>query len=467
MVKDMNITIARSKILTAQTIWAETLALTVILTAMGFGINDPFFLNHSFPWLILAPLLIGLRYGFLFGMSSTALFILLFIFGSYFNWVDMPVFPVESVVGMILVTMISAEFHDLWQRKLQPLQYKHQQLQSRMNYFSRTYHILKASHSQLEQQTANYTKSLRSSLLEIERHISTLEKEDDTSLNGMANHILNILSEYGSIQTASVYVVSKDKKIMLNPVGCLGNPPSLWPTNPLVTAALNTGYVTSIQMFDERIEHEILVVIPLIDIFQKIWGIVIINEMSLFAMQQNTLDLFSLLGGHIGDLIQRRSEAHCLSKDVWLNFEYELRRVLKEVLGFKADAALVISIFNDEESQSLLISRFRSELRGLDKVLTFKDTSGRYIIIKLLPLTDEKGLKSFLFRLGLTDTIDIETTDFKKNRFSLSEGDVSVYSWILNGTHSPEKVLSKITKLCQPDDAANSKKGDCYENISA
>lgn len=463
----MNTMIAGSKVVTTQTAWLETLILTAILVAMGFGFNDPFFLNHTFPWLILAPLLIGLRYGFVFGMTSTALFIVLFTIGRYFNWVSIPTFPVETLVGMILVTMISAEFHDLWQRKLQPLQYKHQQLESRMNGFSRIYHILKASHSHLEQQTGNYTKSLRSSLLEIENHILTLAKDEGAALDGMGDHILNILNEYGSIQTASIYAVSKDKKIILNHVASLGSPPSLWPNNPLVTAALNTGYVTSIQTYDERIEHEILVVIPLIDVFQRIWGVVIINEMSMFAMQENTLDLFSLLGGHIGDLIQRRSEANWLSKDVWINFEYELRRVLKELLGFKVNAALVISIINAEENQEALIAKFRSEVRGLDKVLTFKDTLGRYIVIKLLPLTDKNGLDSFLTRIGITDAIDMETTDFKKYSHCPTEGDVTIYSWILNSTHTSEKVLTKINQLCKPNNAVDNRKGDYYENISA
>lgn len=468
----MNITLARSKVSTSQTAWLETVVLTVILVAIGYGINaaDPFYLHHQFPWLILAPLLIALRYGFLFGMSSTVLLIFLFTSGKYFNWVPISDFPVEMVVGLLLVTMIAAEFHDIGQQKLQPLQYKYQQLQLRMNDFSRIYHILKASHSQLEQQTANYTKSLRTSLLDIENQVLILAKDDGTPLSGMAEHILDILSAYGSIQTASIYAVSEDKKLILSPLACLGNPPSLWPTNPLVTAALNTGNVTSIQTYNERIDQEILVVIPLVDIFQKIWGVVIINEMSMFAMQENTLDLFALLGGHIGDLIRRRTEASRLSKDLWLNFEYELRRVLKEVLGFKIDAAIVISITNGVETQDLFSSKFHAQLRGLDKILTFKDDLGRQIIINLLPLTNEHGLKSFLSRMGLMNAIDMGTiTDFKEDRiYPTLETEVTVYSWILNGTHTPEKVLSKIAQLCQRNESTGNKNGGYYyENISA
>jgi hypothetical protein len=470
-----NITLARSKIVTSQTAWLETLALTAILIAIGYGINtaDPFYLHHQFPWLILAPLLIGMRYGFLFGMSSTALFTILFIVGRYFNWVFVPIFPVEMVVGMLLVTMISAEFHDIWQQKLQPLQHKYHHLMLRMNEFSRTYHILKASHSQLEQQTANHIKSLRTSLLDFEKQILTLAKNDSVPLSDMGDHILDILSEYGSIQTASVYAVSEDKKIILSPLACLGNPPSLWPTDHLVMAALNTGHVTSIQTHDGGVDHEILVVIPLIDVFQKIWGIVIINEMSMFAMQENTLDLLALLGGHIGDLIQRRTAANWLSKNVWLDFEYELKcvlqRVLKEVLSFKIDAAVVVSIINRAETQDLFITKFRSELNGIDKVLNFRDDFDRHIIVNLLPLTDENSLKNFLYRLGLMDSIDIESlTGVEEGDFQHSlESDITIYSWILNDSHSPEKVLAKITQLCQGNELAHSNGDYCYDDIAA
>jgi hypothetical protein len=469
----MNIPLVRSKNLISQTAGLETLAVTAILLAIGYGIDaaDPFYLHHQFPWLIVAPLLIALRYGFLFGMSSTFLLVGLLMVGKYSNWQSVPVFPVEMVVGMLLVTMIAAEFHDLWQQKIQPLQHKYQHLLLRMNEFSRAYHILKASHSQLEQQTANYIKSLRTSLLDIEKQMLILAKDDGAPLSGISNHILDILSEYASIQTASVYAVSKNKKVILSPLARLGNPPALWATNPLLTAALKTRNVTSIQTHEEGADHEILVVVPLVDVFQNIWGVIIINEMSMFAMQDNTLDLLALLGGHIGDLVQRRTQVNLLSKNVWLDFEYELRRILKEMLSLKIDAAVVVSILNCVETQDLFIEKFRSELRGLDKVLNFKDYSGRHIIIHLLPLTDKNGLKSFLYRLGLMDSIDIETlTDSEKSETSNCQtlgNEVTIYTWTLNNAHSPEKVLSKIASLCQTNQLDNSNGDYCYENISA
>ena len=52
--------------------WIETFGLTAIVLAASFVTqqNDPFRLGGSFPWPILAPLLAGLRYGFIHGFAS-------------------------------------------------------------------------------------------------------------------------------------------------------------------------------------------------------------------------------------------------------------------------------------------------------------------------------------------------------------------------------------------------------------
>lgn len=450
----MKLTLATSRSLVSKTAWLETLVLTGILPAVGYKINaiDPFYLDNRFPWLILAPLLVTLRYGFIFGMSSAVSLISLLALGRYLDWPIAPVFPVEMAVGMVLITMIAAEFQDISRQKLQQLQHKYHYLKLRTDEFSRAYHVLKGSHSLLEQQTDNHKKSMRNVLLDLQGQVLSLAKHDGELLGGIGDPILNLFSEYGSIQVASLYAVSEERKISSHPVACLGKPPALWPANLLIKEALKTGHVTSIRTFDEEAENEVLVVIPLIDVFQRIWGVVIVNEMSMFALQKNTLDLLSLLGGHVGDLIKRRAVGNLLDKNVWLEFECDLRRTLEEVRSFETVAAMVVSIVSSEALYDALMSLFRAECRGLDKVLTFRDDLGRQVIIQLLPLTDENGLKDFLSRLNLKDILDRKTslTSFEEGKaFQILDANVAIYSWILSDKHSPEKVLSKIEQLCQ------------------
>jgi polysaccharide biosynthesis protein PelD len=439
--------------------WLDTFILTLLLPSIGYAIDstDPFYLNTKFPWLIFAPILISLRYGFRLGISNTCLLIAILVLGKSLSWHTIPYFPVEMIVGMLLATLMTAEFHELWQKKLHPLQRQHSHLKLRMEKFSRSYHILKGSHSKLEKQLSAYTKSMRTSLLELQKHVQSLEKQEGEPLNGIGEQILAIFSDYGNIQTASIYSVSEHKKVGLHPIAVLGHTPSLWPTNPLVRETLKTGSVTSVNINDEHHEQDIVVVIPLIDVYQKIWGVVVVHEMPLFALQDNTLDLFSLLGGHIGDLVQRRTETTLLTKTNWGELEYEVRRVFNDAHDTKNEAAVIMSITSNLNTYQSLMSKFRSELRDLDKVLSFKDDFSRHVIIKLLPLTNENGLNNFISRLDLMHTINFDALGSSDSEFSFSSlaENVEIHSWVLNDVQTPENLMSKIAHLCQNNSVSN------------
>ena len=54
-------------------VWAETLVLTAAPPSLGLWLSprDPLFIDARFPWLVLAPLLLGLRHGFARALAST------------------------------------------------------------------------------------------------------------------------------------------------------------------------------------------------------------------------------------------------------------------------------------------------------------------------------------------------------------------------------------------------------------
>jgi hypothetical protein len=453
----MDLHISKTEGFFSRTAWLETLALTFLFPAIGYQIDvsDPFYLNTQFPWLIFLSILISLRYGFLFGMISIALLIALFLLCLHFNWVTTPsVIPSEMLVGILLTTVITAEFHDIWRRKLQPLQYKHQYLQLRMDEFSRAYYLLKESHALLEQQIAT-SKSLHTWLRELQNQILALANHGGEPLEDIGDQVLDLFVNYGSIQTASIHSVSKNHKINVNPVTRLGNPPPFRPTHPLIVEALQTGQVTSFQRESEAREYEILVVVPLVDVFNKIWGIVVVNEIPLFALQENTLDRFALLGGYVGDLIQRRAERNTIKDSVKKEFELELLRAWKEAKSIKMTATVILFIFDQVESHNRIISEFRSQLRGFDKVWSIRDDiQGRSIIINLLPSMDKDNLQDFLARFYPLESNNWNTSiesEAGERKVILPVG-LTIYSWVLNEkTLSIRPILSKVAEFCPPD----------------
>ena len=96
----------------------ETLLLTLVLPCIGLHLSaDPFFLNENFPWLILAPLLVGLRYGFAYSFASALGITFSIGLAWHLNFIAMTSFPVEFIVGVLTVALLTGEFRDIWVRR--------------------------------------------------------------------------------------------------------------------------------------------------------------------------------------------------------------------------------------------------------------------------------------------------------------------------------------------------------------
>ncbi|SFM25465.1 hypothetical protein [Nitrosomonas communis] len=431
--------------------WVESIIVTILLPVIGYMIDslDPFFVNYHFPWLILAPLLIALRHGLAYGIVAATVLVGIVTTGFLFDWQEVPFFPKEMIVGLLLVTIISAEFHETWIRKIKFFESKYHHINARMDKFTREYHLLKGSHRQLELHVASQAKSLRSFLHDLERHILSLEKNEGEPLKGISASILKLFSDFASVQIAAIYAITDDERKEINPepVAYLGHTPPLLISDPLVREALKTGLVASIKLENENAMDTpgTLVVIPLIDVYQKIWGLVVVNEMPLFALQESTMDLFAVLGGSIGDLVKRRAEAYSYIDDRGKDVELKLRRVLNEIKLLKTSAMLIGAIIDSEELKNKYLTRFQANLRGVDKIWIFNDEQNYKTYLILLPYTDENGANEFLNRIGLSELL-AKKVCYESNTKVLSyhDSEVSLNMWSLNNKTSLKKLVSEI-----------------------
>lgn len=437
-----------------KTRWTESIAISLLLPVIGYAIDpaDPFYLDYRFPWLILAPIFTSLRYGFVCGMTSSVLLISMVLSSFYLGWPEVPFFPKEVIVGLLLLTVISAEFHESWTRKIKLLDYRYNHLKVRMDKFSRSYHLIKGSHFQLEQHLASQAKSLRLSLLDLKKKILSLEKNTGEPLAGIGEHILKILSSHVNVQIAAIYAVNEQKKSCAERVACLGQPRALSASDPVIEEALRTGHVANIEVEKTAAVTAggALVAIPLVDVYQKIWGVIVVNEMPLFALQEATMDLLAVLGGEIGDLIKRRAESHCSDDDGGKAFENRLRRILREAKDLKTSAVAIATVISSQELQSKLLAKFQTELRGVDEILVVKNTWDRQVFLMLLPYTDENGANEFLNRMELS-RLSAEAICHRSDGMALSIGnsDIRVCMWILDNKTSLEKILPEIDRACK------------------
>lgn len=421
--------------------WIEPIIISFLFPSIGYVIDykDPFFIDYAFPWLVFAPLLIALRYGFAGGLVCVSLLIGMVTIAFFLEWPQVPYIPKGMLIGMLLVTMISAEFYDVWYRKNKLLEEKYCHVGLRMDEFTRDYHLLKGSHNQLEQHLANHAKSLRSCLFDLKKQILSLKNHEGGPLKGIGKEILKLFSNYANIHTAAVYEINEHNKIVREPVAYLGTPSPLWISDPLIIEAVKTRHVASINTVknDALVAAGALAVIPLVDVYKKIWGLVVVNEMPLFAFQQNTMDLLAVLGGSVGDLIKRRAESYDNKKAL----EVGLARILIDIKQLNTSAVMIGAILSARNNQSECQTRFLTELRVVDKIWILEENQRYHFFLIVLPYTDSQGALDFLKRTGLPMPSTIEGCQYSNN------DEASIYVRVLDRKNSIEEILSEISQF--------------------
>lgn len=431
-----------------KTKWIETLFISFLFPSIGYLVDykDPFFFDYAFPWLVFAPLLVTLRYGFAYGFVCISLLIGMVTIVYFLGWQQASFMSNEILIGMLLVTIISAEFHDTLYRKIKLLEDKYNYVRLRTDEFTRDYHILKGSHNQLEQHLANHAKSLRSCLIDLEQQTLSLKCHGGEPLKGVGKEILKLFGNHVNIHTAAIYEINEQNKIDPEPVANFGRPSPLAISDPLIKEALKTRYVTSINMTNNNamVAGGALVVIPLVDVYRKIWGLVVVNEMPLFSLEENTMDLLAVLGGSIGDLIKRRAESSGNTKSL----EIGLARILIDIRQLNTSAAIVGVIVNAEKNQSEYRPRFLAELRVVDRLWILKENQKYHFFVIALPYTDSQGAFDFLKRVGLSLPLTNEVYQKSNNEaFNYSNNESSIYLRVLNKKNSTKEILSEISQF--------------------
>lgn len=425
--------------------WLETIAITGAIPAAAFFVNptDPFLLESDFPWIILAPILLGCRYGFAHGFGSALVLVAGLGMSWHFGYLPTAIFPTSLSLGLIFTGIVTGEFGQFCLRRHDQHVARYNYLQTRFDEFSRVYQVLKVSHARLEQQVAGAPVSLRTSLLKFREFLSTCQFNESVPLGGVGESILQIFRECGAVQIAALYQVVSPFGVDLTPAARLGMPPALVTSNPLVQEVLRTGQTVSIKVDDfSAAEDGILAVVPLVDVKGQIWGVVTINEMPFVDFQQNsTLDLLTIVGGYIGDIIRVHSGGGKFNQKALAdNFQSQLERCLTDVRRHQLPAGLVTLDVGNQRLPGSLVKQIQAQSRGLDTVWVPGGTDKSGVICTLLPLTDEDGVAIYIQKLKAL---------VKEQDTSLADTDVAVSGKILGAKHSASELIEEIEKIAK------------------
>lgn len=382
--------------------WLETFLFSGLAIGLGLWLSpdDPLLVN-GFPWPLLAPLLVGVRYGFVRGLVSAGMLVAaLFILR---RW-GLPAYaeiPASYVIGVLVSSMLVGEFRDLWERRLQRLQMANEYRQYRLDEFTRAHHVLRISHDRLEQRVAGSDQSLRSSLLTLRERLRGLDSVGNP-LSALAEPILALLGQYGSLRVAGLYAIDPASgRLQTTPLARLGDMGSLDADDLLVRLCIEKGDLVSVREAllerGERRHSSLQACVPLIDTDDRLLAVLAIRQMPFFAFNERILSLLALLAGHVADLLQSDPAALQLEDADAQSFSQQIQRSLIDVERHALPAslfALELSQPNDE-----LLRLLADSQRGLDLQLRLRNGRDHDCLLILMPLTSAEGARGYMTRL--------------------------------------------------------------------
>jgi hypothetical protein len=376
-------------------VWLETLVISAVVPAMGRWLApaDPFFLAAPVSWAVLAPLLVGLRHGSVPGLGSAALLIGCVAVARQRGWVALPEFPAQLSLALLIVGLLAGEFSDLWNRRQRRVAAMVEYHRTRLEEFSRSYQVIKASHDMLQQEVAADPQSLRDALASLKKRLVEARNENDISIAGQT--ILSLFADFGRVQVASLFWVEQNGELSNTRPIRIGEGSAVDVGDPMIQAALRGKRVVSIgaEFRGREGETDLLAAIPLCDVSDRVWGLVAVREMLFTAFQGETLRLLSVMAGHMGDILAFRNDAPDGEQ-----FAREIRRALVDGRRFGLHSSVVRITAKNEERFEVLFRELMTQRRGLDRALTVANGGTRSLLM-LLPLTDEAGLDRYKERL--------------------------------------------------------------------
>ncbi|MBZ9783332.1 GAF domain-containing protein [Pseudomonas sp. REP124] len=386
--------------------WLETILVTGLAIILGLWLTpeDPLQMHGGFPWPILAPLLLGVRYGFVRGLFSGAILVLAVFVLRYTGHAGYTELEPSWIVGMLVCGMLVGEVRDLWERRLERLQMANDYRQYRLDEFTRSHQILRVSHDLLEQRVAGSDQSLRSSLLGLREKLRVMPDEND-ALAALADPITAVLGQYGSLRVAGLYRVDADgARVLPAPLATIGVMGSLDVDDGLVKLCIERGELVSVRQ--ELLEagnvgkfSSLQACIPLIDAEGRLLAVLAVRQMPFFAFQERTLSLLALLAGHIADLLQRDTKVLHLQDSEAQHFTLQLKRSVVDVEKHKLSAGLfAFEMTRPNEELTRLLERSQ---RGLDLHLPLRNNRDHQLLLVLLPLTSPQGTEGYLARINL------------------------------------------------------------------
>lgn len=422
--------------------WIETSVIAAAFFGIGVLVRpeDPLFADQVFPWSVFAPILTGLRYGFAHGfVTAVALHGSAGIYAVLVPTAIWPL-PFSYTLGLLLCSLIVGEFRDIWEQRLEQLERSNEYRQARMEEFTRSYHVLKISHDELEQEYAGRRTSLRSALL------TAREKLVDADPDSVGQALLNLLSNFVSARSATYHRV-QNGTLESEPVAALGRRTRLEVTDPLLVKAIETAATVSIRPEDTsslavRDQGDPIVVIPVVDAYREVRAVVSITQIPFFALTERNLQIATIVASRFGDFLHADERLPAPIEDDLYWFLYHSLRCLDLTNKHGLQSCLLACRMTDAVTAPLYMQTILDQSRGLDEALPVEE-NGQWYLLMLMPLTTRQGLDRFMVRFDAYLT--------ESHGLGLSKAGIEVAQHVFDADDDMDSLLEFFSREMGPD----------------
>lgn len=373
----------------------ETLLLPLLAVALGlaWAPQDPLQIQATFPWPWLAPVVLALRYGPMAGLGGASVLLACWLGLNAGHWGN---FPQLYFLGGLILVMLVGEFSSLWQARTRRAETLQLYLDQRLEHLVRQHYLLRLSHDRLEQELIARPMSMRDALAAL-RHAGSEDGGDALAPQAL----LRLLSQYCQLECAAMHPVS-DGHAAARPSASIGAYEGLHADDPLVRQALQTGQLCHVsQAVTAQQDTRYLVAAPLLDLAGDMYGLLVVQDMPFFALQEESLQTMQLLLGYYTDGLSMSQLAQPVVQqfpDCPPLFAFELQRLAHIHRSTQVPSIVVALEFQQRALEQDLPPQIERLKRELDEVWRI-EAPGRQVLAVLMPLGNATTAEGYIHRL--------------------------------------------------------------------
>ena len=391
--------------------WAVLEAGLICIAAVACGLwldpSDPFGLRAQFPWLWLAPALLAMRYG-----TGTGIIATLMLLVAWFALADTRVhnvdpvrsFPDQYFLGGLALVLVCGQFSDVWNARSRRLRAVNAYLDERLNTLTKNHFLLRLSHERLEQDLLAKPLTLRETLQRLRGAADDGGFHADGRLPG-ADEFIKLLGQSCQLEIAAVHALDARGLPLAAPQAALGAPGALAMDDPLLRYSLEQGSLAHVQGAAApqalRDSSRYLICAPLTPSRGPALGLLVVEKLPFFALNDDLLKLLSVLIGYYADGLQAAAvsrEVMAVVPDCPPELALDLVRLHRIRTEVGIESALVALVFENSDVALDIYEQVRRTRRGVD--LAWELATPRHkAIVTLLPLAGTAAVEGYLRRI--------------------------------------------------------------------